>query len=489
MIFITYLGKMALCSAILLSYYWLFLRNRRFHHYNRFYLLGTLALSIVLPLFKIPIFNEDTGTLNQVVYQTARVVTLQPLSQQAALPAQQTASLFTFSNLLWVLYSAGVLVFMVMLGRSLWYIRKISNRYPYEVVENMKFYQTHEPGTPFSFLRSIFWNKELDFNSQQGQQVFRHELFHVQQKHSADILLAELIMVAVWFNPFFHLIKKELKAIHEFLADQYAASDSNRYQYAELLVQQVMTSRKLSVTHYFFQNQLKRRIVMITQLNQPQYGYWSRVMALPILVILFFSVSLHAQERKSHTVNTERAAADAASLNNQSLTDTIPKYGNLKVPLDFGPSTVQQQNAKPEDPLTPEDYDEIKRKGQEIVGEVLGLPVAKFRELIHKEGSELDVSLVTNWWVIEVEKRDVKYKTYAKKPDVQAAFARDLIEHSAEQRYLLIKKVNQMQRPDYKSRLPREVEELLLQEYAKALGQEESENLQQQIKNIKKIQP
>ncbi|AXY74990.1 hypothetical protein D3H65_13780 [Paraflavitalea soli] len=455
MLILSYLGKMVLCSGILLGYYWLFLRNRRFHHYNRFYLLATLLLSFVLPLFKIPVFNEATDTLNQVAYQTARAVTLQPFVQQVAIPVQETSSFFTLTNLLWVLYGTGVLVLLVILGRSIWHIRKIAKRYPYEVVERIKFYQTHEPGTPFSFFRSIFWNKELNLTSPQEQQVFRHELFHVQEKHSADIMLAELITAAAWFNPFFYLIKKELKVIHEFLADQFAASESNHYQYAELLVQQVMTSRKLSVSHHFFQNQLKRRIAMITQLNQSKYGYWSRVMVLPILVVLFLSVSLHAQERKRDKGNTERTTA----------------------------------NVKGEEPVVPHEvYEEIKKQGQVVVGEVLRLPVAQFRERIHNEGSELDVSLVTNWWVIEIEKRDKKYKSYAKIPDVQKGFERALVENIAEQKYLLIKKMNKMQSTGYKSRLPRELELQLLDEYVKGL-EEEGLSLLQQLNEIKNNQP
>jgi beta-lactamase regulating signal transducer with metallopeptidase domain len=278
-----YFLKAILCSGILFGYYHLFLRNKRFHHYNRFYLLGTLVLSLVLPLFKIPVFNEDSGTLNQVVYRTAKVITVSP-AISAVSPVQEASTLFTPGNLVWVVYGVGILVVLVMLARSLGYIRKISQRYPFERINDLKFYQTQEPGTPFSFFRSIFWNDALNFNSQQGQQIFRHELFHVQQKHSIDILLAEIITMLSWFNPFFYLIKKELKAIHEFLADQYAASGSNRYQYAELLVEQVMASRAASLAHPFFQHQLKRRITMITQLNQTKYGYWSRVMVLPLSV-------------------------------------------------------------------------------------------------------------------------------------------------------------------------------------------------------------
>ncbi len=337
-----YFLKVILCSGILFGYYHLFLRNKRFHHYNRFYLLGTLVLSLVLPLFKIPVFHEDSGTLSQVVYRTARVVTLSAEVSPAAAVAEETSSLFTPGNLVWAVYGTGILVLLVMLGRSLGYIQQISRRYPFERVNDprkagqaLKFYQTQEPGTPFSFFRSIFWNEALNFNSQQGQQIFRHELFHVQQKHSVDILLTEIITMVCWFNPFFYLIKKELKAIHEFLADQYAASGSNRYQYAELLVEQVMATRAASLTHPFFQHQLKRRITMITQLNQTKYGYWSRVMVLPLSVTLFFSLTLYAGENKQAiTVKQDTEiqvnAVKVNTENNVTVIDTIPK-AELKV--------------------------------------------------------------------------------------------------------------------------------------------------------------
>lgn len=334
MAFLLYFIKMVICSGVLMGYYWFFLRNKRFHHYNRFYLLGTLVLSLVLPLFKIPVFNEDSGPLNQVVYRTAQVITVSPAISQVS-PSEEASPLFTPGNLVWGVYGVGILVLLLLLGRSLGYIRKISQQYPFERVNELKFYQTQEPGTPFSFFRSIFWNEALNFNSQQGQQIFRHELFHVQQKHSVDILLTEIITMLCWFNPFFYLIKKELKAIHEFLADQYAASGSNRYQYAELLVEQVMATRAASLTHSFFQHQLKRRITMITQLNQTKYGYWSRVMVLPLSVTLFFSLTLYAGENKQaitvkQDTEVQINAVKVNTENNVTAIDTIPKAG-LKV--------------------------------------------------------------------------------------------------------------------------------------------------------------
>lgn len=335
MIILSYLGKMVLCSGILLGYYWLFLRNRRFHHYNRFFLLGTLVVSLVLPLIKIPVFNDDS-TLNQVIYRTVSLTMPEIQPGQASLStltAPEQASWFTLPRMAWLAYSAVLLLLLTFFVRSLLYIRHLSKRYSYELVRDLKLYQTQEPGTPFSFFRSVFWNDQLAFDTKEGQQIFRHELFHVQQRHSVDVLLAELISIAGWFNPFFHLIKKELQAIHEFLADQYASSGSDRYAYAELLVQRVITSKNTSLTHPFFQNHIKRRIAMIIQRNKQRYNYCSRLMVLPVSLLLFLTISVYAGESKHSTPVYKPATAIAAS-DNTLLSITTNKSRQSVIPAD-----------------------------------------------------------------------------------------------------------------------------------------------------------
>lgn len=295
-----YLSKVILCSGILLGYYWLFLRNKRFHHYNRFYLLGALTLPIVLPFFRIGIGLPSETTVPGVVYQTLDVLTVNYGETEAPdNPALLPRQLATPENLLYLVYALGVLIMLVLLIRALLYIRRISRKYLYEVVNRLKLYSTSEPGAPFSFFRSIFWNKELSFNSREGQQIFRHELFHIQQKHTADTLFAELVTALFWCNPFFHLIKKELKAIHEFLADHYAASGKDRYDYAELLVMQTMQHRSPAFTHQFFQNHIKRRIAMITHSNNHRYNYWRRLMVLPLAIVLFCGFALYTHKPAS----------------------------------------------------------------------------------------------------------------------------------------------------------------------------------------------
>ena len=326
MIILAYLSKMVLCSGVLFGYYWLFLRNRRFHHYNRFYLLATLALSFLLPFISIALPNTGNSPLSQVIYQTVSAVS--PLQQSGqtiiATPAQEPVSWFTIVHVSWLVYTVGILVLLVFFIRALWYIRHLTRCYPHERLNNLKFYQTQEPGTPFSFFHSVFWNDQLSLDSPEGQQIFRHELFHVQQKHSADVILTELVSIAGWFNPFFHLIKKELKAIHEFLADQYASSDSDRYAYAELLVllvQRMINSKPIHLTHPFFQNHIKRRIAMIIQRNQQRYNYCSRLMVLPVSLLLFLAISVYAGESK-HSINVHAPLTISTGSQSVALADT-----------------------------------------------------------------------------------------------------------------------------------------------------------------------
>ena len=290
--------KLLASSGILFAYYWLFLRNRKFHRYNRFYLLGAVLISMVLPFLKIDIFLSPTAPANKVILDTLEVITVNAGEEEVVLADAGTSWLdwFNSTTIMWGVYIIGAIVFLSLLIRSIIYIRKIQRNYPVEKIEDLKFYNTAEPGTPFSFFRSIFWNNKVEFNSSEGQQIFRHELFHVRQKHSADLLFMEIVMLFAWFNPFFYLIKKELKAIHEFLADEYAVSNSDEYEYAELLVLFALHEKQNKLVHPLFHNTIKRRIAMITNLKNKKVGYWGRVMALPLSLLLFSFIVLKAQK-------------------------------------------------------------------------------------------------------------------------------------------------------------------------------------------------
>lgn len=298
-----YLIQVAAASGIFYAYYHFVLRNKKFHRYNRFYLLAASIISLVIPFLNIPLYFTETQQQSSALLQTLTVVSGSEYEQEVIVQAgtQTKQSLFTLKNILYVLYILTAAVALTRVFLSLKKIRKIVKNNPSEKIENIRFVNTDEPGTPFSFFRWLFWNRKIELNSAKGKQVFRHELFHIEQKHSFDIIFLELLTVAFWINPFFHLIKKEVKAIHEFLADQFAIHEENKWEYAELLLQQALDT-KLSLVNPFFHNQIKRRIAMITNSKKPGHQYIRKLMALPVAAI---AVGLFAFTYKSAKPNTD----------------------------------------------------------------------------------------------------------------------------------------------------------------------------------------
>ncbi|MBS1565841.1 MAG: N-acetylmuramoyl-L-alanine amidase [Bacteroidetes bacterium] len=292
--FITIFLKITAASGLLYGYYYCFLRNRVFHGYNRFYLLLAALVAAASPFISIPLplssGPEETGlakTLHVIAtaswdeHETAGTAG----TAAAGWPGWEAIALF--------LYIAGLATGLVVLLRSFWYIIRVSRRHHSEPVSGIRLYDTAEPGAPFSFFRLVFWHRDIPFASREGQQVFRHELYHVRQGHSFDILLMELLCCAAWFNPFFHLIKKELKVLHEFLADQHSADGQDRHDYAGLLLELAIRQRHAGLTHSFSNQPIKRRIMMLTsQTFRRRGGYLSRVLVLPLLLIILGAFAL-----------------------------------------------------------------------------------------------------------------------------------------------------------------------------------------------------
>lgn len=310
MAIVLFITKLIASSGILFGYYFLFLRNKQFHRYNRFYLLSVTLFSCIIPFINVPVSLFQDSRQHTGLIHTLTVITAGRWEEPVTIYARhnQGSNWINLQNGLYFIYMAGVVTGLIILIRSVAYITELKKRYPCETIEQLTIYNTVEPGTPFSFFRSIFWNKNIPFNSKTGQQIFRHEMFHVKQLHSADILLMEIICCIGWFNPVFQLIKKELKAIHEFLADEYAMPANNRYDYAELLVLHAINHKTPAITHPFFHNQIKRRITMITQSNLVRHGgYFSRIMILPLLLVLVSAFAIKFTQKPPMHASTHYA--------------------------------------------------------------------------------------------------------------------------------------------------------------------------------------
>lgn len=295
-----YFLQVIVASGVLYAYYHFFLCNSRFHLYNRFYLLASSILSLIIPLFHIDIYFASRQDI-PVVYQL-----MSDIRAGNAAGFDITSSIFSWERVVPLAFGLIVMLFFTRLIISLVHIMKLKKKHDAEKLENILFINTQEHGTPFSFFRWLFWNKKISVDSPGGQKIFRHELFHIQQKHSWDIIFLELLATFFWINPFFHLIKKETKAIHEFLADRFAAGEENKWEYAELLVMQTLQTRQRLVNP-FFHNQIKRRIAMITNSSKSSYQYLRKVMVLPVTFFIVTVVAVNCTSKDIKDVKTDNS--------------------------------------------------------------------------------------------------------------------------------------------------------------------------------------
>lgn len=288
MTLLIFLTKVIICSAAFFGYYFFFLRNKRFHQYNRYYLLIGAALSILLPLVQIPVLLSGRVSEN-ALFKTLNVITVSGWEDEFVVtPHQSVLSLIlTFKNVASFIYLAGFIILTAQVVKFILYLKKLSRTYTAEQTAGVTFYNTGEPGTPFSFFNAVYWNEKILVSSEKGQQILQHELFHIRAGHSYDIIFMKVITIFFWFNPFCYLFMKEIKAIHEFLADEHASSTADRYDYAELLVTEAINNKNIFLSNQFFHNQIKRRITMLIKNNPSSFSYLRRIMALPLLLILF----------------------------------------------------------------------------------------------------------------------------------------------------------------------------------------------------------
>ncbi len=317
-----YLLQVMIASGILYGYYYIALRNRKFHQYNRFYLLTATLISILIPFLNIPVYFSTEESQSSLVIKTLAAIspgTEMDLILDSGLPSKAAGQFFYSAPFLYCVYALLSVVVMIKIVISLMKIRTLQKHNPAEKLGNIRFVRTTEPSTPFSFFRWMFWNKNIELNSEKGKQIFQHELFHIKQKHSIDTLFMELLSAVFWINPFFHLMKRELKTIHEFLADSFVVNDTQKWEYAELLLMQVLQTNQ-PLVNPFFHNQIKRRIAMITNSQKTSRRYLRKLLVLPVAAIV---ASLFAFTYRV-APSTEKKQAHISSPATNTINDSIP---------------------------------------------------------------------------------------------------------------------------------------------------------------------
>lgn len=332
MIAAIYLVKVILCSAILLLYYWLALRNKAFHQWNRFYLLGITVLSLLLPLIQIPLNGNDATQMVQYISVASIDESIVLATREKPLFSFSTEQLGTGS---YVFISIFLLALSLKAAKRIWDVLK---RYPKQKLEQIYFLNTDAKGSPFSFLNFMVWNNEIDIQSQTGKQIFRHELAHIQQKHTLDKIFMLLVLIPFWANPFFWLIRAELNAIHEFIADEKALQNGTADDLSRMVLNAIYPKQAYLLTSPFYQSYIKRRLHMFTIKNQ-KINYMSRILVLPILFVVAAAFTFKQDGQKEKQTFLEdmpiNIINDTVPVKSKVIVEEISKNANNVVVEDI----------------------------------------------------------------------------------------------------------------------------------------------------------
>lgn len=298
---ILFILKSTTVSGILFAWYFLALKNRRIHNYNRFFLLFTLYASLQIPLLD---FNWSPVMETQpVILNSARLMlhTLNGPDSITSATQNQTANSINWQAIIIgisITVSLGLLVTMLT---RVFMILRLGKKYPCSFADGIRMVNTNLPKAPFSFMNTIYWRDTLSPQSSSGKIILQHELTHIKQKHTIDKLVSQLLSCIFWMNPFYWFIQKELGMVHEFIADEEAIVNSNsglRQEdhtevFAKMLLQVHFSTTYLTPEHQFFSSPIKRRLIMLQRNKTIKASVLRRAAILPLLAgsILLFAFS------------------------------------------------------------------------------------------------------------------------------------------------------------------------------------------------------
>ena len=302
--FLLYEVKVAVALAIFYMFYRLMLRKETFHRFNRVVLVGTAALSFVLPLCIITIRRPfETGAL--VREMTSDEIALAPVvSVEDSFPSWPVL-------LLIVLFWAGVafvLVRVIVSIVSIWKIVRQGELVREE--DGCKIIVSDRDIDPFSWMKYIVLSRE-DWTGPHDS-IIAHEKAHIGLRHSADILLVDILSALQWFNPAIWMLRADLQELHEYEADDAvlrAGTNIKEYQY--LLIRKAVGKSGYSVANSFNHSILKNRITMMSKSKSPLARGWRVLYLLPLVCL---GIGLQARtvyvpvDKDSEKIQTEETS-------------------------------------------------------------------------------------------------------------------------------------------------------------------------------------
>ncbi|HWB92885.1 MAG TPA: M56 family metallopeptidase, partial [Puia sp.] len=279
---ILYFIKLSCSLGITWLFYRLVLRSLTFYTMNRWYLLGYSLLSLFIPFINIGPINKEDPTLQPLIIQYIPVIDKPVIA--AALPVSHTFRWDAWYTVLLIVGMGSCFLLARFLLR--WYSLYRVRRQAILLQEGpVRIYRVAERITPFSFGNAIYVNP-AEHNDKEWEEIILHEYVHIRQRHTLDILLAELLVIINWYNPFSWLLRFSIRQNLEFIADRAVVGngvDKKGYQYHLL---KVVGQNRYRLANNFNFSSLKKRIIMMNKIQSARLHVLRFLFLLPLLAVL-----------------------------------------------------------------------------------------------------------------------------------------------------------------------------------------------------------
>jgi len=273
----------------------------------RYYLLLVIIGSLVLPIVN---FELPLSLIN--IFQLAQEANLQNIDSNFSIwPLRNEMPLADSINYLQIIAVVYYSVVFLLCSRMLFQIsslvscirrsKKLKNK-DHTLVFNNDFNGT------FSFFRWVFVSEDME-HTEEMDVIIAHEVAHCRQRHSIDVILAEIIAILFWFNPLIWKLKKAIKLNHEYLADQSVLHSGiiQSAEYQMILLNRAAEGNLFSYGSSFTGNTLKNRILMLLSIKNNAKGFKYKVISILLCCILLVLLTTGFINVKNNAAKDQQA--------------------------------------------------------------------------------------------------------------------------------------------------------------------------------------
>lgn len=394
-----YLVKVQICFALLWIVYRLFLqRDGRFAR-SRAYLLLSVPVSFLIPLLSIPVLPASQSAAVPTVPVAAVAeapVRIQPVSAAedaslfaeaapealfaspapvptstrvatAASPGTQVPASFRaaavsafaalvpagwpgllYMWLFWCGIAGSLLLLLYYLGHTLRWVRLIREGNVSRMLDDVRVVYSPAVSSPCSLFNCIFVNRR-DLGENEFRELMAHELCHIRLRHSWDRLLAVVVTLFCWWNPFVWLWHRSLCEVHEYQADDAVLRCGfDAEQYVMLMVSSVAGARTTLASGFSY-SLVRKRLQMLSRGASRRAGL-RMLLVVPALAVLLALFSF--TERPVAACSPEQAPAE---LSDQLLSafgysaDAAPAAAQAQTAAEEGPTRSSGDDTVPAD--------------------------------------------------------------------------------------------------------------------------------------------